>query len=108
VAPAKDYIDKVTKKLTAGIRTGQIYWGAVPFVIIQIIMIGLVIAFPQMVLVYKSKEAAVNPSEIHIEIPSGEAPGQAPSEQQEQKQENEEAQSLEKAFQTPPAPEPKK
>ena len=31
--------------MTAPITTMQIYWGAVPFVIIQIIMIGLVIAF---------------------------------------------------------------
>ena len=28
------------------VTTGQIYWGAVPFVIIQVIMVGLVIAFP--------------------------------------------------------------
>ena len=105
VAPAKDYVDKITKKLTAGVTTGQIYWGAVPFVLIQIIMIGLVIAVPQMVMVYKSKEAAVNPTEIHIELPPSEAPGQTPD--QEQKQENEQAESLEKAFQTP-APEQKK
>jgi len=26
--------------------TGQIYWGAVPCVVIQCIMVGLVIAFP--------------------------------------------------------------
>ena len=38
------------------VTTGQIYWGAVPFVLIQIVMIGLVIAFPQMVMVYKAKE----------------------------------------------------
>src|SRR5215472_14518720 len=102
VAPAKEYVDKITKKVTAGVTTGQIYWGAVPFVLIQIIMVGLVIAFPQMVMVYKSKEAAVNPTEIHIELPPSEAPGQTPD--QEQKQENEQAESLEKAFQTP-APE---
>ena len=32
VAPAKDYLDKITGKLTAKVTTGQIYWGAVPFV----------------------------------------------------------------------------
>ena len=31
------------------IRTSDIYWGAVPFVLIQIVMIVLVIAFPQLV-----------------------------------------------------------
>jgi tripartite ATP-independent transporter DctM subunit len=32
------------------IRTADIYWGAIPFVIIQLIMVGLVIAFPGMVM----------------------------------------------------------
>ncbi|MDE2048801.1 MAG: TRAP transporter large permease subunit [Betaproteobacteria bacterium] len=49
VAPTEDYTDKVTGKRTARITTGQIYWGAVPFVIIQIIMVGLIIAFPGIV-----------------------------------------------------------
>jgi len=95
VAPAKQYIDKLTKKATAGVTTGQIYWGAVPFVLIQIIMIGLVITVPQMVLVYKSKESSVNPSDIYIQLPPTEAPGAAPSEQQEQKEEDDAAKSLE-------------
>src|SRR5216110_87212 len=67
VAPAKDYIDKITKKVTPGVTTGQIYWGAVPFVLIQIIMIGLVIAIPQMVMVYKAKESTVDPTKIQIQ-----------------------------------------
>jgi hypothetical protein len=33
----------------AKITTGQIYWGAVPFVLIQIVMVGLIIAFPHLV-----------------------------------------------------------
>ncbi|MEW6513717.1 MAG: TRAP transporter large permease subunit [Pseudomonadota bacterium] len=49
VAPFKAYKDHVTGKHTEPVTTGQIYWGAVPFVIIQIIMVGLVIAFPQLV-----------------------------------------------------------
>ena len=49
VAPTSAYKDHVTGKLTAPVTTGQIYWGAIPFVVIQIIMVGLVIAFPQLV-----------------------------------------------------------
>jgi tripartite ATP-independent transporter DctM subunit len=49
VAPAGEYLDRVTGKKMAGITTGQIYWGAVPFVCIQLIMVGLIIAFPGMV-----------------------------------------------------------
>ena len=47
VAPDSDYVDKVTGKLTAPVTTGQIYWGAVPFVVIQVIMVAIVIAFPK-------------------------------------------------------------
>src|SRR5215813_476525 len=73
VAPAKDYVDKLTRKMTARVTTGQIYWGAVPFVIIQIIMIGLVIAIPQMVMVYKAGETKVDPSKIQIQLPPSES-----------------------------------
>ncbi len=49
VAPADDYRDRVTGQLTPKVTTGQIYWGAVPFVLIQIVMVGLIIAFPNLV-----------------------------------------------------------
>jgi hypothetical protein len=52
----------------AGVSTGQIYWGAVPFVIIQVVMIGLTIGFPQMVMHYKG--AVVDPSSIEIKVPT--------------------------------------
>ena len=73
VAPAKEYIDRVTRKMTAPVTTGQIYWGAVPFVIIQLIMVGLVIAFPQMVMVYKD-DAPKGQNKIEINLPSTDAP----------------------------------
>ncbi len=46
VAPKDPFIDRVSGKRTEGVTTGQIYWGAVPFVIIQVIMVLLVILFP--------------------------------------------------------------
>jgi len=49
VAPMNDYDDKITRRRVAKVTTGQIYWGAVPFVLIQIIMVGLIIAFPTLV-----------------------------------------------------------
>ena len=49
VAPTAPYTDKVTKKLIQPVSTMEIYWGAVPFVLIQIIMVGLIIAFPGIV-----------------------------------------------------------
>ncbi len=68
VAPAKEYVDKLTKKLMAPVTTGQIYWGAIPFVVIQCIMVGLVIAFPQMVMVYKDEGPKIDPASIQIEM----------------------------------------
>jgi len=69
VAPAKAYVDKLTKKTMAPVTTGQIYWGAIPYVVIQLIMVGLVIAFPQMVMVYKDDGPQVDPNKIEINIP---------------------------------------
>jgi TRAP-type mannitol/chloroaromatic compound transport system permease large subunit len=68
VAPRGSYNDKVTGERLAGVSTAQIYWGAVPFVIIQVVMIGITIAFPQMVMHYKG--AVVDPSTITIQIPT--------------------------------------
>jgi hypothetical protein len=75
VAPAKDYVDRLSKKLTKGVTTGQIYWGAVPFVMIQIVMIGLVITFPQMVMVYKAGEKKIDINTIHIVVPEEQSSG---------------------------------
>jgi TRAP-type mannitol/chloroaromatic compound transport system permease large subunit len=49
VAPNVPYKDHITGRLTEPVTTGQIYWGAIPFVVIQVIMVGLIIAFPQLV-----------------------------------------------------------
>ncbi len=69
VAPAADYVDKVTGKTIARVTTGQIYWGAVPFVCIQLIMVAVVILFPQLVFVGLDRPATVSPSDVRIEIP---------------------------------------
>jgi TRAP-type mannitol/chloroaromatic compound transport system permease large subunit len=75
VAAREPYEDRVTGKITEPVTTGQIYWGAVPFVVIQSIMVGLVIAFPGMVMHYKSQGPEVDPSKIEIRIPGMEQPG---------------------------------
>jgi TRAP-type mannitol/chloroaromatic compound transport system permease large subunit len=74
VAPKDSYIDRVSGKRMEPITTGQIYWGAVPFVFIQVIMIGLVIAFPAMVMHYKGVAQTIDPSKVHIDLPQIEMP----------------------------------
>jgi len=75
VAPREAYVDRVSGKRTEPITTGQIYWGAVPFVVIQCIGVALVIAFPSLVMHYKGTGPAVDPSKVRIEI---EAPPDLP------------------------------
>src|SRR5262249_6035917 len=68
VAPKEDFLDRVTGKPTAKVSTGQIYWGSVPFVCIQVVMVGLVIAFPNLVLSGVSKGTGIDPNKVKIEI----------------------------------------
>ena len=79
VAPSREYTDKLTKKLIAPVTTMQIYWGAVPFVLIQIIMVALIIAFPGIVSSGLDKEEKVDFDKITLEV-QVEAPKAAASE----------------------------
>jgi tripartite ATP-independent transporter DctM subunit len=56
------------------VRTSDIYWGAIPFVLIQLVMVALVIAFPQMVMHYKDTAPQVDPASIELQIPRPDAP----------------------------------
>jgi TRAP-type mannitol/chloroaromatic compound transport system permease large subunit len=49
VAPDKPYLDRVTNKIMQPVTTMQIYKGAIPFVLIQMFMVGVLIAFPGLV-----------------------------------------------------------
>ena len=49
------------------VETTQIYWGAVPFILIQLFMVGILIVFPN--IVTTTAEAAQNIENIHIPIP---------------------------------------
>jgi len=60
VAPDKEYTDRVTGKPVAPVTTMQIYWGAVPFVLIQIVMVALIIFFPGIVSSGLDKEEKVD------------------------------------------------
>ncbi|MCM2307603.1 MAG: TRAP transporter large permease subunit [Sulfuritalea sp.] len=91
VAPHSEYIDRLTKKTIPPVTTTQIYWGAVPFVIIQVIMVGIIIAFPQ--LVTGSVEAPkTDVQNIQLEAPPAieqEAPADGKEETEEAKAERE-------------------
>ena len=80
VAPSKEYTDRITGRRVAPVGTGQIYWGAVPFVVIQVLMVGLIIAFPNLVSGGLATKEKVDIKNIQIEIPAEESapPGATP------------------------------
>ena len=70
VAAKVPYIDKITGKRMEPVTTGQIYYGSIPFVCIQVVMVGLVIAFPAMVMHYKGGGSTVDPNSIqNLDLP---------------------------------------
>jgi TRAP-type mannitol/chloroaromatic compound transport system permease large subunit len=74
VAPRESFIDRITGKLTPGVTTGQIYWGAVPFVLIQLLGVISVIMFPSMVMHYKAGLSTIDPNKVQINIPQIDLP----------------------------------
>ena len=64
VAPDKPFLDRVTQKIMQPVTTMQIYKGASPFVLIQITMVGLLIAFPQLVTGSLDKKPVYNMENI--------------------------------------------
>ena len=51
------------------VKTSDIYWGAIPFVLIQVIMVGLIIAFPNVVSVGKKTDMKEH-IDLQIETPA--------------------------------------
>ena len=49
VAPEKPYVDKVTGKVMDPVTTMEIYKGAIPFLVLQLVMVAVLIAFPGLV-----------------------------------------------------------
>lgn len=66
VAPQDAYVDKVTNKRIEGVKTTQIYWGSVPFIIIQLCMVAIVLSFPGLVMHYKGTGPSIDPATIQI------------------------------------------
>jgi len=70
VAARDDYTDKETGQRIARVTTGQIYWGAVPFVLIQILMVALVITFPGLVTSGLGHHKTIDLDKVQITAPA--------------------------------------
>src|SRR5215475_3114663 len=77
VAPIRETIDRITGKLIAPVTTPEIYWGNIPFVLIQLCMVGMIIAFPGLVLGSLDQGPKIDINKIQIEVPQS-APNEIP------------------------------
>ena len=68
VAPKEDYRDRITGQTIAKVTTGQIYWGSIPFIVIQIVMVVLELLYPGMVTHYKADRPQVNVEDIKLDM----------------------------------------
>ena len=81
VAPAQRYLDRVHKGSVEGVTTMQIYRGSIPFVIIQLLLLSLLVAFPHLVTGSLGVKTDVDLEGIEIQAPDAgggwgeEAPG---------------------------------
>ena len=84
------------------VKSSDIYWGAVPWVILQLILVGILIAFPGLVTNFIDRGAQTAPSSIEIpmETPANpQEPGKEPTEGRSEEDRN--ASEIEKAFRDP-------
>ena len=71
------------------IKSSQIYWGAIPWVVLQLIMVAIVIFWPGLVTFALDKPSTVDPNSIRIELPQSEFEQKeegAPGAEQEEKE----------------------
>ena len=60
------------------VKSSDIYWGAVPWIVLQLIMVGLVVAFPQLVTMFLDAPSTVDPNSIEIILPDNGVEDTAP------------------------------
>ena len=67
VAARVPYLDRITGRNIEGIKTSDIYKGAIPFIVLQSVMIAIVVLFPQLVLHYRGP--VIDPDTVEIKLP---------------------------------------
>jgi tripartite ATP-independent transporter DctM subunit len=60
------------------VKSSDIYWGSIPWVVLQLIMVALVIAFPKSVTFFLDKPHGIDPSKVKIEIQAPPSEDSAP------------------------------
>ena len=68
------------------VKSSQIYWGAIPWVVLQVIMVAIVIFWPGLVTAFLDSGPKVDPSKIEIVLPPDDSGSQPGSEDDFEKQ----------------------
>jgi TRAP-type mannitol/chloroaromatic compound transport system permease large subunit len=81
VAAKFDYKDRVTGKLIPSVKTSEIYKGSIAFIVLQLIMVGAIMAFPVLVTGGIEKVEALSSDQImqQLNMPNAEQPAGAPA-----------------------------
>ncbi len=56
------------------VKTSDIYWGAVPWLCLQLVLVAVVIFWPESVTYLLDKGTGVDPGSVRIEVPAAEVP----------------------------------
>lgn len=84
VAPKADYKDRITGETIPAVTTPQIYKGSIAFIVLQLIMVGLIVAMPSLVVSGLTEQTQVDPNQAMEQLMQGGGPSsdeqQAPSE----------------------------
>ncbi len=70
VAPRSEYVDRITRARIGGVSTGQIYKGATAFIVIQLIMLAAVIAYPGLVTGGLGQQQKIDLDKIQLDAPA--------------------------------------
>jgi hypothetical protein len=58
------------------VKSSDIYWGAIPWVLLQLVLVALVVAFPKQVTILLDKAVDYDLDKVKIEMPAQESPGE--------------------------------
>ena len=56
------------------IKTSEIYWGAIPWIVTMVILVGIVIVWPETVTYFIDTATKIDPSKVKIDIPLPDMP----------------------------------
>ena len=79
VAAKKDYKDRVTGEMIPAVQTSEIYKGSIAFIVLQLIMVAVVIAYPSLVSGDGAQATQIDADQALEQMMGGDTPQAEPS-----------------------------